>query len=65
MPSYEWKGRDRSGVAQTGVLIGDSKDAVIAALRRRLSCANSAFSALSRRGLMSMIGTCPSWRECS
>jgi len=35
MPSYEWKGRDRSGVAQTGVLIGDSKDAVIAALRRQ------------------------------
>ena len=35
MPSYEWKGRDRNGTAQTGVLIGDSKDAVIAALRRQ------------------------------
>ena len=35
MPSYEWKGRDRAGVAQTGVLIGDTKDAVIAALRRQ------------------------------
>lgn len=35
MPSYEWKGRDRSGNAQTGVLIGDNKDAVIAALRRQ------------------------------
>ena len=35
MPSYEWKGRDRNGAAQTGVLIGDSKDAVIAALRRQ------------------------------
>jgi len=35
MPSYEWKGRDRNGNPQTGVLIGDSKDAVIAALRRQ------------------------------
>ncbi|TFG38822.1 MAG: type II secretion system F family protein [Candidatus Aminicenantes bacterium] len=35
MPSYEWKGRDRNGATQTGVLIGDSKDAVIAALRRQ------------------------------
>jgi type IV pilus assembly protein PilC len=35
MPSYEWKGRDRNGNAQTGVLIGDSKEAVIAALRRQ------------------------------
>ncbi len=35
MPSFEWKGRDREGNAQTGVLIGDNKDAVIAALRRQ------------------------------
>lgn len=35
MPSYEWKGRDRHGAAQSGVLIGDSKDAVVAALRRQ------------------------------
>ncbi|MEN8165260.1 MAG: type II secretion system F family protein, partial [Acidobacteriota bacterium] len=35
MASYEWKGRDRNGSPQTGVLIGDSKDAVIAALRRQ------------------------------
>jgi len=35
MPSYEWKGRDRNGNPQTGVLIGDSKEAVIAALRRQ------------------------------
>jgi type IV pilus assembly protein PilC len=35
MPSYEWKGRDRDGNPQTGVLIGDSKEAVIAALRRQ------------------------------
>lgn len=35
MPSYEWKGRDRHGNAQTGVLIGDNKDAVIAALRKQ------------------------------
>ena len=35
MPSFEWKGRDRNGSPQTGVLIGDSKEAVIAALRRQ------------------------------
>ena len=35
MPTYEWKGRDRNGAAQTGVLIADSKDAVAAALRRQ------------------------------
>jgi len=35
MPSYEWKGRDRHGNSQTGVLIGDNKDAVIAALRKQ------------------------------
>lgn len=35
MPSYEWKGRDRNGNPQTGILIGDSKEAVIAALRRQ------------------------------
>lgn len=35
MPSFEWKGRDRNGNAQSGVLIGDSKEAVIAALRRQ------------------------------
>jgi len=35
MPNFEWKGRDRNGNAQSGVMIGDSKDAVIAALRRQ------------------------------
>jgi type IV pilus assembly protein PilC len=35
MPSFEWKGRDREGSPQSGVLIGDSKEAVIAALRRQ------------------------------
>ena len=35
MPSFEWKGRDRDGNTQTGVLIGDNKDAVVAALRRQ------------------------------
>ncbi len=35
MPSFEWKGRDRDGNSQSGVLIGDNKDAVIAALRRQ------------------------------
>ncbi|RLE25664.1 MAG: type II secretion system F family protein [Acidobacteria bacterium] len=35
MASFEWKGRDRNGNPQSGVLIGDSKEAVIAALRRQ------------------------------
>ena len=35
MPSFEWKGRDRNGNSQSGVLIGDNKEAVIAALRRQ------------------------------
>jgi type IV pilus assembly protein PilC len=35
MPSFEWKGRGRNGQDQTGVLVADSKDAVIAALRRQ------------------------------
>jgi len=35
MPSFEWKGRDRNGSTQTGVMIGDTKEAVIANLRRQ------------------------------
>ncbi|NOZ79133.1 MAG: type II secretion system F family protein [Acidobacteria bacterium] len=35
MANFEWKGRDRNGHAQSGVLVADSKDAVIAALRRQ------------------------------
>jgi type IV pilus assembly protein PilC len=35
MPNFEWKGRDRNGNTQTGGLIGDSKEAVIANLRRQ------------------------------
>ena len=35
MPTFEWKGRGRAGQDQTGVLVADSKDAVIAALRRQ------------------------------
>jgi type IV pilus assembly protein PilC len=35
MPTYEWKGRDRNGNAQSGVLVGDTKEAVISALRRQ------------------------------
>src|SRR3989441_2402558 len=34
MPTFEWKGRGRTG-EQTGVLVADSKDAVIATLRRQ------------------------------
>ena len=35
MPTFEWKGRNRSGQDQTGVLVADSKDAVIGMLRRQ------------------------------
>jgi type IV pilus assembly protein PilC len=35
MPSFEWKGRDRAGRAQSGVLVADNKEAVLAVLRRQ------------------------------
>ncbi|NCO69469.1 MAG: type II secretion system F family protein [Acidobacteria bacterium] len=35
MPSFEWKGRDRGGRPQNGVLVADNKDAVLAVLRRQ------------------------------
>src|ERR1051325_9380232 len=35
MPTFEWRGRGRTGQDQTGVLVADTKDAVIAALRRQ------------------------------
>lgn len=35
MPNFEWKGRGRGGQDQAGVLVADSKDAVIAMLRRQ------------------------------
>ncbi len=35
MASFEWKGRDRNGNPQTGVMIGENKETVIAALRRQ------------------------------
>ncbi|HXG57476.1 MAG TPA: type II secretion system F family protein [Thermoanaerobaculia bacterium] len=35
MPTFEWKGTARNGQVQTGVLVADSKDAVIAMMRRQ------------------------------
>ncbi|HUF16806.1 MAG TPA: type II secretion system F family protein [Thermoanaerobaculia bacterium] len=35
MPSFQWKGRGREGQVQTGILVADSKEAVIATLRRQ------------------------------
>ena len=35
MPTFEWKGTARNGQTQTGVLVADSKDSVIAAMRRQ------------------------------
>ncbi len=35
MPTFEWKGTARNGQSQTGVLVADSKDAVIAMMRRQ------------------------------
>ncbi|HWW60462.1 MAG TPA: type II secretion system F family protein [Thermoanaerobaculia bacterium] len=35
MPTFEWKGTARNGQVQTGVLVADSKDAVITTMRRQ------------------------------
>ena len=35
MPNYVWKGRNRTGLVQEGVLAADTKDAALAALRRQ------------------------------
>jgi type IV pilus assembly protein PilC len=35
MPTFEWKGTARNGQTQTGVLVADTKDAVIATMRRQ------------------------------
>lgn len=35
MPSFVWKGRSRSGQTQEGVLLADSRNAAVAALRRQ------------------------------
>jgi type IV pilus assembly protein PilC len=35
MPTFEWKGTARNGQTQTGVLVADSKDAVINVMRRQ------------------------------
>ena len=35
MPNYSWKGRTRAGKTQEGVLVAESKDAVVASLRKQ------------------------------
>ena len=35
MPNYVWKGRNRAGLVQEGVLAADSKDVALASLRRQ------------------------------
>jgi type IV pilus assembly protein PilC len=35
MPNYSWKGRTRNGKVQEGVLVAESKDAVVAMLRKQ------------------------------
>ena len=35
MPNYTWKGRTRAGKVQEGVLVAESKDAVVSALRKQ------------------------------
>lgn len=35
MPNYSWKGRTRAGKTQEGVLVAETKDAVVAALRKQ------------------------------
>jgi len=46
MPSFVWKGKNRSGQFQEGVLLADSKDAAAAVLRRQ----NIQVSALREKG---------------
>ena len=35
MPSFDWKGRNRTGERQEGVLLADSREAAVASLRRQ------------------------------
>src|SRR5258708_22125962 len=35
MPNYVWKGRNRAGLVQDGVLAADSKDIALSSLRRQ------------------------------
>src|SRR5467141_3345677 len=35
MPTFEWKGTARNGQTQTGVLVAESKDSVVATMRRQ------------------------------
>ena len=35
MPNYAWKGRNRAGMVQEGVLAADTKDVALATLRRQ------------------------------
>jgi type IV pilus assembly protein PilC len=35
MPNYAWKGRNRAGIVQEGVLVADTKDLALANLRRQ------------------------------
>lgn len=35
MPSFVWRGRTRTGAMQEGVLLADTRDAAVAALRRQ------------------------------
>jgi type IV pilus assembly protein PilC len=35
MPSFEWKGRDRAGRPQSGILVAENKETVLAVLRRQ------------------------------
>ncbi|HKD18005.1 MAG TPA: type II secretion system F family protein, partial [Thermoanaerobaculia bacterium] len=35
MPNYVWKGRNRTGLVQEGVLAADSKEVALATLRRQ------------------------------
>jgi len=35
MPNYAWKGRNRAGIVQEGVLVADTKDVALANLRRQ------------------------------
>ncbi len=56
MPNFIWKGRNRSGQVQEGVLIADSKDAAAAILRRQAIQVSSLRAKDRRIPLMPKLG---------
>ena len=56
MPTFEWKGTARNGQTQTGVLVADSKDAVIAMMRRQQIVVTAVKEMLAKLSLSNAAG---------